>query len=56
MSAKLAELRPTYNNIAVGALRPDGAPFSFRAGAPLQKPNLAYYPRTWQVARIRRHL
>nr|QFX78504.1 hypothetical protein pNK546KPC_0294 [Pseudomonas aeruginosa] len=32
MSAELAALRQTYNNIAVGALRPGGAPFSFRAG------------------------
>lgn len=32
MSAELAALRPTYNNIAAGALRLGGAPFSFRAG------------------------
>nr|QLG04936.1 hypothetical protein [Pseudomonas aeruginosa] len=49
-------MRPTYNNIAVGALRPGGAPFSFHAGAPLQKPNLAYYPRPWQLGRIRSDL
>nr|BDB33601.1 hypothetical protein [Pseudomonas aeruginosa] len=32
MSAELAALRQTYNNITAGALQPGGAPFPFRAG------------------------
>lgn len=44
MSAELAALRPTYNNIAAGALRPGGAPFSFLAGVTSAKAQLGLLP------------
>ncbi len=44
MSAELAALRPTYNNITAGALRPGGAPFSFRAGVTSAKAQPSLLP------------
>lgn len=55
MSAELAEMQPTYNNITAGALCPGGVPFPFRASVTSAKA-LAYYPRPWQLSRIRNHL